>query len=725
MLLHLVEVIYISGFFINTSVMSKLLIIAVLFGAEAKTDSDFDADVMPVFTKAGCNVGSCHGAAIGRGGFKLSLYGSDAAADYRAIVHELEGRRINLARPEQSLLLLKPTAQIGHEGQEALLYDGEGAARLLKWIRSGANRVSRRRLKKISVVPPRFVVEKPNEVVSLKTVAYFDDGSEEDVTRWTVFKPDDPAAIEVDPETARAKVIRRGRHVLTARYADRVVPLEILVPISEKQVDLSHTPRKNFIDHEILKTLSVLRIPASEQTDDATFLRRLSLDLAGTLPAPDEVRAFLADNRPDKRDRLVNRLLKSEKFVDLWTFQFAKLLRIRSQPKDTTGALTYHRWLRKQIAQRRPYNELARELITATGDSHKYGPANFYRTVGDARSQAELVSELFLGVRLRCANCHNHPLDKWTQDDYHGLSAVFAKIERGRVIRSGTRGEVTYPRTGESAVPRIPGVRYLPVSGDGRDDFSAWLSDDTNPYLARAVVNRLWKVMMGRGLVEPTDDLRETNPATHPDLLKMLADDFISHAYDIRHTLKRIAQSAAYQRSTSTHPDNRADDRFYSHALTRPLEPEVLADAMASVTGVWDRYPNQPAGTHAVTLFDPNIKSTALDILGRCAREESCETPVGSSGGLSLKLHLINGALVNRKINDSKGRLKKLLSSGKSEWKIIQELSLRALGRTPSETESEYWHRQIEKTSGKKARDELMEDFLWSLLNCQEFVTNH
>ncbi|MCH7989486.1 MAG: DUF1553 domain-containing protein [Planctomycetes bacterium] len=697
-----------------------------VFGfAEGATVPSFRNDVQPILYKMGCNTGACHGAAIGRGGFKLSLYGSDAAADYRAIVHELEGRRINQSRPQQSLLLLKSTEQIGHEGGEALLLDGEGAERLREWIRSGANRISRRRLKQINVVPSRFVVEKPNEVISFKTVAYFEDGSVEDVTRWTVFKPDDPAAVEVDPKTATAKVLRRGRHILTARYADRVVPLEILVPISEKKIDLSHAPRKNFIDEEILKTLSVLRIPASTQSDDATFLRRLSLDLTGTLPSPDEVRAFLADKRPDKRDRLIEKLLRSEKFIDYWTFQFAKLLRIRSQPKDTTGAFTYHTWLRKQISERRPYNELARELLTATGDSHEYGPANFYRTVGDARSQAEFVSELFLGVRLRCANCHNHPLDKWTQDDYHGLSAVFAKIERGRVIRAGTRGEVIHPRTGEPAVPRIPGVRFLPESEDGRNDFSKWLTDDTNPFFARAAVNRLWKVMMGRGLVEPTDDLRETNPATHPELLKTLADDFISHKYDIRHTLKRIAQSATYQRSTITLPNNRADNRFYSHALSRPLEPEVLADAMANVTGVWDRYPDQPAETHAVTLFDPKIKSTALDILGRCSREESCETPAGSSGGLSLKLHLINGPLVNRKINDSKGRLKKLLSSGKSEWEIIEEFSLRALGRSPSEKESRYWHRQIEKTTGEKDRNELMEDFLWSLLNCREFVTNH
>ena len=271
-------------------------------------------------------------------------------------------------------------------------------------------------------------------------------------------------------------------------------------------------------------------------------------------------------------------MLASDEFTEYWTWQFAKLLRIRSQPGDARGALTYHRWLRRQIAGATPYDRIARELLTATGDTHEVGPANFYRTVGGAREQAEFAGELFMGNRLRCANCHNHPLDRWTQNDYHGLAAVFAKLERGRVIQVSSRGEVTHPRTGQPAIPRIPGEEFLSASDDGRDAFANWLTGRENPYFAKAVVNRLWKAMLGRGLVEPADDLRATNPATHPALLNELAEDFIAHDYDLRHTLRQIAQSAAYSRSAQPLPKNRVDDRYYSHALTRPLPPEVLAD---------------------------------------------------------------------------------------------------------------------------------------------------
>ena len=290
-------------------------------------------------------------------------------------------------------------------------------------------------------------------------------------------------------------------------------------------------------------------------------------------------------------------------------------------------------------------------MILATGDSHQIGPANFYRTVDGPREQAEFMSELFMGARLRCANCHNHPLDRWTQDDYHGLAAIFAKIEGGQVVKVKPSGEVIHPATRDQAIPRIPGDRFLSADiSDGRVELANWLTESDNPYFAKAIVNRLWKRMMGRGLVEPVDDFRSTNPATHPDLLTKLADDFVAHGYDLRHTLRRIALSATYARSVNALPRNTADDRFYSHALRKPLEPEVLADAISDVLGVPDKYGDEPEGTRAVSLFDPNTKSDALDILGRCAREASCESSTGPIGGLPRKLHLFNGALLNARI---------------------------------------------------------------------------
>lgn len=686
---------------------------------------DFDTEVMPVLTRAGCNTGACHGAAVGRGGFRLSLYGGDPEFDYRSIVLELNGRRVNLSRPEASLILLKATESIRHGGGPRLEFEGAGARLLQTWIRQGSPRLKRRDLSRFTVSPRSQVVMKPGETVVLKATAEFSDGTHENVTQWTVFSAEDPAAVRIDSASSLATLSRRGRHIVVARYLDQVVPIELIVPLSETAIDLSSAERKNFVDDEVLQRLSTLRIPVSPQVDDATFLRRATLDLTGRLPAVKAVREFSSHAAGDRRAKLIDQLLASEEFNEFWTLKFARLLRIRSQPQDAQGALTWHRWLKTQLRDNVPYDSMARQMLVATGDSHQVGPASFYRTVSGAREQAEFVSELFMGSRLRCANCHNHPLDRWTQDDYHGLSAIFARLQRGRVIRVTDTGEVSHPRTGEAAVPRIPGERFLDTASDGRVAFAEWLTDSKNPYFARAIVNRLWKAMMGRGLVEPTDDFRDTNPATHPALLDKLATDFVENGYDLRHTLRRIALSSAYARSSVAQPDNRSDDRFYSRALTRPLEAEVLADAISDVTGLPETYGDVPSGTRAIALFDPKIPSPSLDILGRCSREESCESAAETAGGLTRKLHLFNGPLLNRRIADPNGRLARQIRSGTRPEKIIRDLYLRALSREPSLRERQFWTRQIRSTDDATQQKEILEDFLWGLLTCQEFVTNH
>lgn len=702
-----------------------LLLMATVSAGDGQTAVEFDNEIIPILTKAGCNAGACHGAAVGRGGFKLSLYGGDPESDYRAIVLELEGRRVNLAKPDESLIVLKATESIEHGGGDRLDYDGAGAKLLLQWIREGAARTKRRRLEKFEVSPQTHVARRVGVSLPLKATAQFSDGSTVDVTQWTVFTPEDAAAVEIDAETATAKLLRRGRHIVVVRYLNQVVPIEFVVPLSDKLVDLSAEPRRNFIDDRVLGLLATLRLPVSPAADDASFLRRVTLDLTGRLPSVARQSEYLKQPGNKKRELLVATLLASEEFNEFWTLQLAKLLRIRSQPGDAKGALAYHQWLKKQISEAVPYDQFARELLVATGDTHQVGPANFYRTVGGAREQAEFASELFMGNRLRCANCHNHPLDRWTQDDYHGLAAVFAKLNRGRVIEVSRRGEVTHPRTGLPAVPRIPGEQFLDPDGDGRVTFAKWLTDRKNPYFAKAIVNRLWKAMLGRGLVEPTDDLRATNPATHPALLNQLAEDFVEHKYDLRHTLRRIALSATYGRSARTLPENQSDDRYYSHALKRLLPPEVLADAISDVTGISERYGDQPLGTRAVTLFDSNIKSNTLDVLGRCSRTESCETPDQSTGGLTRKLHLLNGPLLNRRISDPQGRLAKRIASGKTPVEVVEEFYQRALGRHPSQQEQEFWKMQLASTKSAKQQQDVLEDFVWSLLTCREFVTNH
>ena len=696
---------------------------------------DFENDLIPIFTKFGCNAGACHGAAAGRGEFNLSLFGGNPQADYEAIVRQLAGRRINLMHPEESLVILKPTAQTSHGGGQVLDVNSEGARLLHNWIRQGATYETLRHLERVEISPQKHVISTFERPVQLHATAHFSDGTREDVTRWTVFTPEDTSAIEIDTTTAVAKVLRRGRHIILARYLTEVVPIEFITPLNEVPIqnayknNATHTSPESVntsIDDEILKLLSTLRLPVSPAAADATFLRRVTLDLTGHLPTPEMVSAFLADINTNKRETLVDTLLGSDEFNEYWTLQLAKLLRIGAQERNTQGAFVYHQWLSEQIRDGVGYDQIARSVILATGDSHEVGPANFYRTVNGAREQAEFMSELFMGARLRCANCHNHPLDKWTQDDYHGLAAIFAKIESDQIVKVKPSGEVIHPATREKAIPRIPGNRFLSADvADGRVELVDWLTGQDNPYFAKAIVNRLWKAMMGRGLVEPVDDFRSTNPATHSELLTELADDFVAHGYDLRWTLRRIALSESYARSVDTLPQNATDDRFYSHVLRKPLEPEVLADAISDVLGVPDTYGNEPEGTRAVSLFDPNTESDALDILGRCGRETSCESSAGATDGLQRKLHLFNGALLNARIGVSGSRLDKLMSEGKSPMEIVSEFYLAALGRHPTDTEQQFWAQHIDISASANSQRAILEDMVWSLLTCNEFVTNH
>ena len=702
---------------------TQVLLLLSVVGAEPTRPVDFDSEVVPVLTKAGCNAGSCHGAAAGRGGFHLSLFGSDAAADREAIVEELEGRRVNFTRPNESLVLTKPTGILKHGGGERLDIDGEGARRLRDWITAGANRSPKpRRLTSFEIQPGNTIVKQIGAEVALVATARFDAGPAENVTAWTVFTSTDTSAVEVTGR-GKATIRRRGQHVVIARFLDRVVPIRLTLPFSDTAIDLAKEPRASFIDDEVLKTLEVLRIPVSPRADDAAFLRRIRLDLTGRLPTPEEVALFLKDSSNEKRTKRIDALLTSDEFVDYWTFKLANLVRNRPQPAEVEGMRAFHGWLRDSLKHSTPFDKLARDALTAVGDSHIDGAAYFPRLSGDARGQAEHVSEVFLGVRLQCANCHNHPLDRWSQDDYHGLAAIFAKLERGRIVKVGTRGAITNPRTGDPAVPRIPGTKYLDTGSDGREAFAAWLTAKDNPFFARAIVNRLWKAMFGTGLVEPVDDLRETNPATHPELLERLAADFVKHGYSIRHTLRLIAGSHAYGRSGDNLPTNKDDERFYSHANRRPLEAAVLADSLADVTGVTDKFGEEPVGTRAISLINPLTPSRTLDVLGRCSRQVSCESAT-TSGGVPAMLHRLNGELINRKIELKEGRLHRLISAGKSTEEILAEFYIRALGRSLTDAELQYWKRQTEKVKNED-RTAFLEDAVWGILNSREFWSNH
>lgn len=714
------------------TVSLTLLLASSLAFAEPPPTPHFETEILPVLTKAGCNAGSCHGAAAGRGGFHLSLWGSDPEADYRTIAHEFEGRRINILHPESSLILRKPTGETGHEGGIPLPGDSVGAERLRRWIAAGAPRGAARALREFAVTPSTRVVNL-NEPIPLVAKAAFAEDPVSEVTPWTVWKPADASAVTIDPIATTATIHRPGQHVIIARFLDRVVPIQLLVPYGSTRIDLTGEPRANFIDDFVLNRLQDLRLPPSPSTNSSEFIRRVTLDLTGRLPEPKTVERFLHLEQESPQDiathrrKLVDQLLESEEFVAYWTFRLAELLRVGGQKGQMAQAEVFHDWLKQQLRQKAPMDRIARDLITANGDPFEYGPANFYLVAGDARGQAEYVSQAFLGVRLRCANCHNHPLDRWTQDDYHGFAAVFAKVDRGPVIRQKSFGNVIHPQTGEPATPRLPGTRDLTAEGDLRKPVAQWLTDPQNPYFSRAIVNRLWQAMMGRGLVDPTDDLSETNPATHPELLDRLATDFVEHGFDLRHTLRRIALSQTYQRSSRPTKLNRLDDRFYSHQTRRALSAEVLVDAWSDVTGVQENYPNTPGGTRAIELVSPLVESRSLDVLGRCAREGDCETSstAGNSSSLAAKLHVLNGDIINHKLRAKQGRLQSLLREKATDKAIVREFYLRALSRQPSSQEQEHWQKQFASIPSNEPRNAVFEDFLWSLLTCQQFRTNH
>lgn len=690
---------------------------------------DFDTQVVPVLTRMGCNAGACHGAAAGRGGLQLSLYGSRPADDFAALALQYHGRRVDLREPRQSLLLLKPGGELEHGGDHLFELDDEPAQLLAEWVRQGAQRLQRRRLDVVEITPAQPTIEVGQTSLQLGVTARFDDGTRDDVTRWTRFEPDDPAAVTVDGETGLVSWSRPGRHLIVARYLDRVQPIELLVPLPEQpRIAPFMTISPELIDREIGLRLRRLGIEPAAAADDATFLRRLSLDLRGRLATPDEVRQFQADEDPAKRQREIERQLESPEFVDLWSGYLATQLRLKSLPGDRVGVARHYEWLREQIAQDVPWDQTVAALLTANGDTHAVGPAYFYRAAVDPRLQAEFVTESLLGVRLRCANCHDHPLDRWTQDDYHGLAAILAQVDSGRIIRARTTGQVIHPVTLAAAEPGIPGERS-PGKAD-REALAAWLTAPDNPYFARAQVNRVWARLMGRGLVDPVDDLRATNPATHPELLDELARTWQEEGYRLKPLIARICNSQAYQRSSHAEHDSELARRYYAVATPRRLPPAVLADAIDDVTGVASAYPQQPEGRRAVAIYDGALSIEPLDLLGRCLTGEGCAAgPAPMTAGLRQQLHLLNGAWLNAKLQNPQGRLARRIAAGATVAELLDAFHLHALGYPPTPDQKQRWLAEIEDDEQASqvsvTEQEHLQDWLWGLLTCREFSTNH
>lgn len=707
----------------GTQLVSLLVAFCAAGAARAAERLDFPTRILPILTKAGCNAGACHGAAVGQGGFKLSLLGYDPAQDHANLTRELGGRRVDVESPANSLFIRKATGQLDHEGGRKIKRDSAEQKALLAWIADGAPfGPADLRVTRIKVEPTDTLLPASDRTVQLRVIAELSDGQTEDVTALALYSSNDDAVADVD-KAGLVTTRDRGLTSIMVRYSGQAVAARIAVPFGETAIAANDFTPRNFIDEKVLAELRWLRLPPSPLSDDAEFLRRVHLDLIGRLPEPEEVQEFLQKPASDKkRQHVIDSLLAREEFVDFWTMKFGDWLLISGKRGSEAPTRTYHDWVREQVARNRPLDQFVHDLLLGQGEVTQNGPANYFNLASDPRDLGEHVSSMFLGTQIACARCHAHPADRWTQDDYHAFAAYFARVtKQGDTLKVSAHGEVDHPKTQKPVAPRpLGGVAMPEHNEDRRIELAAWLTSPDNPLFARNLVNRVWRHLLGRGLVEPVDDLRPTNPATNPALLDALATQFTQHGFDLRWLVGEIAASRTYQLTSRATDGNRRDDHLFSHAYLKPLPSQVFADVVAQVTGIADKFPDRPDGTRAVQLVGVNTPSYALDVLGRCARERSCETPGRAGGGLAQSLHLINGSTINEKLRG--GTLTRLIASGLSNGELVDELYRRALSRSASAAEQSAWTPLLAQADNRALA---AEDLLWALLNSREFAFNH
>jgi hypothetical protein len=726
-----------------------LIVTVVPAAANAKSPS-FLNEVVPLFTRLGCNQGACHGKAAGQNGFRLSLRGYAPEQDYASITREFAGRRINPAAPEASLLLLKPTGEARHDGGKIIDEGGREYRLLLDWLRGGipGPRDNDAKLSKLILTPSHSDL-KPGETIRLRAEALFSDGTRRDVTWLTRFDTNDAAVFGVAPDGI-ATTRGHGETAVRASFLTEVTTAIVTIPFEQKipteRFNVTGTP----IDEHVFRKLETLHIEPSDLCDDATFIRRVFLDAIGTLPTPAEARAFLADKDGNKRAKLIDDLLNRPEWVDYWTLSLCDLLQNRKERdhdvRGSKGVRTFHEWVRRQLAANRPWDQIARDVLTASGPTTANPAVGYYVvTVGEQREAhgsevVASVAQAFLGTRIGCAQCHNHPLERYTQDDYYHFAAYFSRVrldrkesKDGPTTLSVSHPDpnqnrspvgVSQPRTGKFMAPQPLDRSMLSVTPneDPRTKLAAWITDPKNEYFSGAMVNRVWRHFLGVGLVEPVDDLRATNPASNPVLWKHLNREFVGSGFDLKHLMRVVMNSRTYQLDSATRPGNRDDSRYYSHYCARRLPAEVLADALCTATGVPDQFPGYPLGLRAIQLPDPSVKSSFLALFGRSDRVTACACERASDVTMVHTLHLLNGDDVARKIESPDGTLARLLKEKSPPSAILDELFLAAFGREPNAEERS---RIAAAAKGKPLNESVLRDLFWALLNSKEFVFNH
>ncbi|QEG24651.1 DUF1549 domain-containing protein [Mariniblastus fucicola] len=736
-----------------------LLLANVCFAQDQAADFvTFRNDVLPVLSKMGCNSGACHGALAGKGGFRLSLHGYDPKSDHFNITREARGRRLEPSDPGRSLLLTKPTGVVPHKGGVRFLEDSDAYRILQAWIASGnsAPTPADPEVLRVEIKPDASTIKK-GDAENLRVVAHFSDGTDRDVTPWAKFTSANGAVTEVD-QAGRVSVIGHGESAVTAWYSSKIGIARVTSPFPN-QVDgelFASSPKVNFIDELVLEQLQRLNLPPSPPASDEVFLRRVFLDTIGKLPTPAERDEFLSSDDADKKSKLIDELLQRPEFVDYWTYQWSDLLLVNGTKLRPKAVEAFYEWIRKNVEANTPWDQFVREILTAKGSSVENGATNFYALHQDPENMAENASQAFLGLSIACAKCHNHPLEKWTNDQYYAFANMFSRVRAkgwGGDARNGdgvrtlfltSTGELIQPITGKAQPPAPLDGEPLEFDDvrDRREPLADWMTSPENPYFARSITNRVWSRFFAVGLVEDVDDLRVSNPASNEKLLSATASYLIEKDFDLKELMRAILNSATYQRSSETAPGNGTESRFYSRYYPRRLMAEVLLDAVSDATDVPTEFkeillPGQgvkkietpyPKGTRAIQLYDSAVKSRFLKTFGRNDREITCECQRTDEPSMVQVLHIANGDTLNEKLESKDNRVDKLMAEFDDDRELIRQAYLLTLVREPTEEESAALLAAMSsatETAGGSNRRELVEDLFWSLMSSREFLFNH
>jgi hypothetical protein len=698
--------------------------------AAADRGISFQLDVMPVFMRGGCNTGSCHGAARGKDGFRLSLFGFDPQGDYYRITREMTTRRINLASPKDSLMIEKSIGSVPHTGGKRFGAESEHYAIMLRWLEEGApnDAAPTPAVVGVDLYPPSAVLEGEGATQQFIARARYADGTDRDITTLATFMTnnDNSAPITQDGLVTAAA---RGEAFIMARFETHTVGNQVLA----LPKDLMYTPPAvvgNYVDELVAAKLKKVRILPSGICTDEQFIRRASIDITGTLPTEEEFLAFMADADPAKRAKLVDKLLERKEFSEIWAMKWSELLMVKSSNQVSYKSMfLYSNWLTDQVANNVPLDQMVRDLLSSSGGTFKQPGTNFYQIERDTLKTAENVAQVFFGIRTQCAQCHNHPFDRWTMDDYYSFAAFFSQIGRKPsedyreiIVFNSGGGEVKHPVGGRNMPPKFLGGAVADVAGkDRRAVLAQWMTSPENPFFATSVANRVWSHFFGRGIIEPVDDIRVSNPASNPELFQQLGKKLVEYKYDFKQLVRDICNSQAYQRATERNESNMTDERNFAHGNVRRIPAEMLLDCISQVTSASDKFRGLPLGARAVQISDGRTSNYFLTTFGRSQRETVCAADAKTDPTLSQALHMINGSTIQGKIAQG-GLIKKLLAEKKTPEQIIESLYIRCVSRRPTGEEMERLMNIVKASENPQAG---LDDVFWAMMNSREFLFNH